>query len=234
MGKKILVLGDPGTGKTTAASTLDPEKVFYISSDGKGLPFKGWKKNYKTVYKDNGKLDLENSNYFESNNYDVITAIINQINTNRPSIEVIIIDTITACMEEEFMGRIKEKGFEKFDDGALHVYKLLKLEEKNLRDNLTIFILAHTDDSYDSDGVIKTSFKVIGGKIMKDKVVAESKFNYVLTTEVVMEGDKPNYYFLTQNNGKKTSRSPIGVFEDLRIPNDFSYVLQKIKEHEEG
>jgi hypothetical protein len=234
MGVKILAMGDPGTGKTTALETLDPKKVFYISGDGKGLPFPNWKKKYKTVYKENGKLDLENSNYFETNNFDMLLTLIKAVNEKRTDIEVIVVDTITSFMEEDFMSRIKEKGFEKYDDGASHIYKILNIKENSLRDNLSLVLLAHTDDNYDSDGVLKTSFKVIGGRIMRDKIVAESKFNYVFNTEVIVENDTPKYYFLTQNNGKKTSRTPKGVFEDLRIPNDFKYILQKVKEHEEG
>lgn len=233
MANKILVLGDPGTGKTTAAMDLDPKEVFYICCDGKGLPFKGWKNNYKTIKNENGKLNLQESNYYETNNYDVINSILTAVNTTKLDTKVIIIDTITACMEEEFMSRIKENGFGKFDDSALHTYKLLNIKSADFRDDLTIIMLAHTEDNYDSDGALKTSFKVIGGKIMKDKIVAESKFNYVLTTEVVMVNDSPKYYFLTQNTGKKTSRSPLGVFENLRIPNSYKEVLTAIKEFSE-
>lgn len=232
--EKILVLGDPGTGKTIAAQNLDPNEVFYICCDGKGLPFKGWKKNYKTVYKENGKLDLQQSNYYETVNYEAIMQIIKAISNDKTNTKIIIIDTITACMEEEFMSRIKEAGFTKFDDSALHAYNLLKINQKDYRDDLTVIMLAHTEDNYDSDGVLKTSFKVVGGRIMRDKITAESKFNYVLSTEVVMKNEKPNYYFITQNTGKKTSRSPLGVFEDLKIPNDYKLVLQKIVEHNEG
>jgi DNA polymerase III delta prime subunit len=233
MANKILVIGDPGTGKTIAAQNLNPKEVFYICCDGKGLPFKGWKNNYKTVKNENGKLNLEKSNYYETNSYDIINSIISAVDKTKPNTKVIIIDTITACMEEEFMSRIKEKGFGKFDDSALHTYKLLNIKGTDYRDDLTFIILAHTEDNYDSDGILKTSFKVIGGKIMKDKITAESKFNYVLSTEVIMENDVPKYYFLTQNTGKKTSRSPLGVFEELRIPNDYKEVLETIKKFEE-
>ena len=233
MANKILVLGDPGSGKTIAAQHLDPKEVFYICCDGKGLPFKGWKTNYKTIKNENGKLNLKESNYYETDNYDVIHSIITAVDKTKLETKVIIIDTITACMEEEFMTRIKENGFAKFDDSALHTYKLLSLKAKDYREDLTIIILAHTDDNYDSDGVLKSSFKVIGGKIMRDKIVAESKFNYVLTTEVIMENDVPHYYFLTQNTGKKTSRSPLGVFTELRIPNDYKKLLETIKKFEE-
>jgi len=109
-GKKILVLGDPGTGKSTAAEHLDPISTFYISSDCKGLPFKGWKKNYKTVKKENGKLDLQNTNYYETDNPQIILQLMKAISDSKPETKIIILDTITAIMENEYMPRIKEKG----------------------------------------------------------------------------------------------------------------------------
>jgi hypothetical protein len=231
MALKILVLGDPGTGKSTAAESLDPKTTFYISSDCKGLPFKGWRNNYQTIKKENGKIDLQNTNFYETDNPQVILSLMKAISDSRPDIKVIILDTITAIMENEYMPRIKEKGFEKFNDTALSVYQLLKIADE-LRKDLTIIILGHTETSIDDEGVRKTSFKVIGGKLIGEKVVPEARFDLVLYTEVQMTEDGPKYSFLTQNNGKNTCRTPKGMFEEYRIPNDYKYVLQKIQEHE--
>jgi len=39
------------------------------------------------------------------------------------------------------------------------------------------------------------------------------------------------YYFRTQNNGNDTCKSPKGMFDELRIPNDLNYVIQKSNEY---
>jgi hypothetical protein len=75
---------------------------------------------------------------------------------------------------------------------------------------------------------------VPGGKILKDKIKVESMFTTVLYTEVEMKDNEPHYQFLTQNNGKNSCKSPEGMFEDLRIDNDYRYVLDKINEYDEG
>ena len=38
--RKVLVLGNPGTGKSTAISTLDPSSTFIINCDEKDLPIR--------------------------------------------------------------------------------------------------------------------------------------------------------------------------------------------------
>ena len=40
----VSILGQSGSGKTTSLRTLDPKTTFIIDCDGKGLPWRGWKK----------------------------------------------------------------------------------------------------------------------------------------------------------------------------------------------
>jgi len=231
--EKILVLGTPGSGKSTAIESLDPITTFVICCDKKGLPFKGWKKNYKTVLKDNGKIDLIASNYYESSNPAIVQGLIKAVSEQRPDIKVIIIDTITAMIEDEYMNRIKEKGFERFNDLALDIFKTLVNITDNLREDLTVIFLGHTETTMDEEGVRQTTFKVIGGKLIGEKITPESRFNYVLYSEVVMKDGVPTYWFSTQSNGKNTCRTSKGVFTDLKIPNDYKLVVDTIKKSQE-
>ena len=43
----IAIVGESGTGKSTCLRNLNPEETFLISTTGKPLPFKGYKKKYK-------------------------------------------------------------------------------------------------------------------------------------------------------------------------------------------
>ena len=222
-----MILGDSGTGKTTAVETLDPESTFIICADEKSLPFKGWKKKYQTTFSENGKLDLQNTNLFNTTDVKTIKVLLDKISSDMKHIKIVIIDTITNLMIAEFMRRIKEKGFERFTDSALDTYSLLTMPEK-LRADLTVVILGHTENNYDSDGVLRTSFKVPGGKLIGQNIVPESLFTSVLYSEVVMENNEPKYYFITQNNGKNTCKSPKGMFDSYRIPNDLKFVIESV------
>jgi adenylate kinase family enzyme len=231
MANKILILGQPGTGKTSAARNLDPATTFIICPDEKALPFKGWKNNYKTTLDEKGKIDLSKTNFYRTSSPQVTKGILKAISDSKPETKVILIDTITSLMISENMKRISEKGFEKFNDFAFDTYSIIKMID-GLRDDLTVIVLAHVEENYDSEGQLRVSFMVPGGKLLKEKIKVDGMFTTVLYTEVTMKDDKPVYSFLTQNNGKNSCKSPEGMFDDLRIDNDYVKVLARIKEYE--
>jgi hypothetical protein len=114
---------------------------------------------------------------------------------------------------------------------ALDVYNLIKTVD-SLRDDLTVIFTGHVEHNYDAEGVLRSSFLIPGGKLLKEKITLEGMFTIVLYTDVVVTNEEVNYYFLTQNNGKNSCKSPEGMFESLHIPNDYAYILEKIKEYE--
>ena len=58
MAQSVLIIADSGSGKSTSMRTLDPKETFIINIANKPLPFKGWKKNYTTIGKDNPKGNM--------------------------------------------------------------------------------------------------------------------------------------------------------------------------------
>lgn len=229
MGRKILVEGETGTGKSHSFMYLNPQETVVISPDEKELPFKGWRKNYKTVLKEDGNIDPNETNFYKQTDFSKITKFLNYVSSNRSEIKYVIIDTITLAQIKSFMDHAKIRGFDKFTDMALEVYNLFKTID-SLREDLIVFVLAHTDRE-DLYGVTKTKFAVPGGKLIGEKIKPESMFTVVLETEIEFKDDKANYYFITQNNGMNSAKSPQGMFE-RRIPNNLQYVVDAIDKYE--
>jgi hypothetical protein len=138
--------------------------------------------------------------------------------------KVIVIDDTQYLMCNEFMRRATEKGFDKFTEIAQNFWSLVVQEVNNLGDDVIVYLLCHT--STDENGVEK--MKTIG-KLVDEKITPEGLFTIVLKT-AVSDGQ---YYFITQNNGKDTVKSPEEMFSTYAINNDLKYVDEKIRNYYE-
>lgn len=212
MADTLLILGNTGTGKSTAIKTLNPETTFIVQCVNKELPFRGFKKKY-----------LLNKNRLVSSSYKEIGKKLLEINDNE-NIKTVILDDITYLMTNEYM-MTEAKGFDKFNNIAENFYKLINYTKTKLREELTVIFIGHEE----TDNAGRTQMKTVG-KLLSEKICIEGMFSIVLNTFVNSEG----YYFQTQNNGFNTTKSPQGMFEDLLIPNDLSYVIERIKLYYDG
>jgi hypothetical protein len=137
---------------------------------------------------------------------------------------VIVIDDTQYLMCNEFMRRATEKGYDKFTEIAQNFWSLVVQEVNGLPADTIVYLLCHT--ATDENGVEK--MKTIG-KLVDEKITPEGLFTIVLKT-AVSDGQ---YYFITQNNGKDTVKSPEGMFSTYAINNDLKYVDEKIRNYYE-
>lgn len=235
MARKAMVIGYSGSGKTRSLINLDPKETFYICPDEKEMSFPGGEANYVTRYKkgEEGKktVDLHNSNRYETTNPKHVYNLLNTISKDLPHIKVVVIDTITSMMTDDFMSRAEEKGWEKFTEMAKSPYQILKRIRK-LRDDLIVVVMAHSEDD-GSDSNSFTKMFIPGGKLLKEKAVPEAQFSVVLETVVEYDDSKEssNYYFRTQNRGDGIAKSPEGMFDDYLIRNDMKMVVDRMQEY---
>lgn len=215
MAKVIGIMGESGSGKTTSMRNLDPKTTFYIDCDKKGLSWKGWKKQYS----------FDKLNYMATDTIGTVEQILNKINEqeNMKHIKVVVIDTLNGLMVADEVRRMKEKGFDKWQDLAQCVWELLD-SLYTLRDDLTVIIICHSQTMKDEDGYIFTRIKTSGKKL--DKLVVESKLTTVLYA-VVKDGE---YVFQTKANNS-TAKVPMGAIEEDEIPNDITKVIEALKDY---
>lgn len=213
MSISVLVIGESGSGKSTSIRNLNPKETYIISIINKPLPFRN--KYKKTVEKDGEKIV---GNMFISDDYRVIIKGIDYINNERPEVKSIIIDDFQYIMANEFMSRANEKGYDKFTEITMHVNKILE-KIRSCREDLSIFILSHSEANESGKHKAKTI-----GKMLDDKITLEGLFTVVLYAKA----SQGKYMFLTQNDGSHIAKSPMGMFDNVEIDNDLNIVKQKI------
>ena len=142
---------------------------------------------------------------------------------SNPTLKAYVIDDSQYLLVNEMFDRAKEVGYNKFTDIALNFRNLIHYINQKLPDDVIVYFLHHTE--VDANGKLKA--KTIG-KMLDEKLTVEGCFDIVLLA--ILENE--NHYFLTQNNGNSTVKSPEGMF-DLKIPNNLKLVDTTIREYYE-
>lgn len=213
MSKVICIMGESGSGKTTAMRNLDPKTTYYIDCDKKGLSWKGWRGQYNT----------DNKNFIATRDIPKIGAILTNISQKAENIKTIVIDTLNTCMLDHEIEQMKVKGYDKWVDLTQYVWEVCSISGQ-LREDLAIIIVMHSETIREETGYVFTRIKTNGRKL--EKVILESLFSTVLLAKKTEDG---RYVFETQAS-KSTAKSPMGAFETFEIDNDMAYVLEQLKE----
>lgn len=215
MSKVIGVMGESGSGKTTAMRNLDPAVTFYFDCDKKGLNWKGWRDQY----------NKEAKNFMVSDDFMTVDKALRNISEKAPHIKYIVIDTLNGLMVAEEMRILAMQSGDKrsaWSDLAQNGWALLNLCLE-LRDDLTVIILCHSETISDDNGLIRTRIKTNGRKL--EKLVLESK----MTTVVWAVRQDGKYKFILSADGC-TCKVPIGAFDTDECENDIMIVIKALEE----
>lgn len=68
--------------------------------------------------------------------------------------------------------------------------------------------------------------------MVDDYLLLEGLFTIVLYSTVSKRSSKVQYEFVTNHDGEYPAKSPYGMFDEINIPNDMGYVIEKIREYE--
>lgn len=222
MSRTILIYGQSGSGKTTSCRTLDPASTFFIDCDGKGLSWRGWKKQYNSANKNYIATDIVDPDKRLS-----VSNILSLISNNEQykNIKTAIVDGISTLMIKEEFRRRKERGYDKYQDMAAYIYETVDFANK-LRDDLTVVFIGHVDVDRDYNGSeVFAQVKTAGQKLKK--IVLESLF----TTVLYCKSDGANFIFETVSNNS-TAKSPMGALP-ATVENDLNAVINLLISYEE-
>jgi hypothetical protein len=234
MSSLIGIVGSAGTGKSTSlfptASLgirgLDPKETFVINVSGKPFPFKGWRNEYLLFEGTKG-------NYLNTEDPNKITKAMIYIHENRPEITNIVLDDFNYMLSFEFTEKAMIKGFDKFNEIAMHTMQVLNTGRR-LRDNIKTFVIAHSEDVEIGFETIKKIRTI--GRFLDEKIDLQGLFTVLLYTKTTWnDTDKRMLYqFVTNRDNIYPAKSPYGMFKDLYIPNDLGFVAECIDIYETG
>ena len=217
MATVIGIMGDSGSGKTTSLRNLDPSSTFIIDTDGKGLSWRGWKRDYNE----------ENKNYCRTDDQNRVMAYLASINSGAPHIKIVVVDTLNGIMVADEGRRRAEKGFDKWSDLAWAVWDIVNYA-LTMRDDITVILTAHVQTDRDDSGFVHSRIKTSGRKL--DKLQIETKLQALLFAKRNGDGE---YVFEVHSNNS-TAKTPLGLYDDETIPNDAARVVDDLRAYYGG
>ncbi len=152
MGIPVLVLGESGSGKSTALRNFTEDEIGVFNVATKPLPFR---KKLKVI---------NNATY----------ATIAKSLT-KPTLKAYAIDDSQYLMAFEEFDRAKETGYGKFTDMALNFSNLVRYCINSLPPDVIVYFLHHTETTDTGKIKAKTS-----GKMLDSKLTLEGLFSVVL------------------------------------------------------
>lgn len=203
MGVAVIIIGRSGTGKSTSMRGMDPKTFGLINVLGKPLPFRGKVKSVCTTDYEQIKKTLKEPK-----------------RTN-----AFVIDDAGYLITDMFMTRHANAGtgngvYALYNDIGDSFYSLLRFIARELPPDRIVYLMLHED----ADEFGRPKVKTIG-KLLDEKVTIEGMVSIVLRS-VCEDG---SYYFVT--NGEGICKSPDGMFETQRIPNDLAQVDEAIRDY---
>jgi hypothetical protein len=204
------LVGMPGKGKTTSFRNLGSDTVMYVT-EHKWLPFK-----------DNGiKVIVVN------NSDDLITKLKKFAQKDYPQIQNIVLDSFTDFSDMLLSEcRTKHKGFDVYSAYNAKIFELFRALQSI--ENKFIFVTAHPEILQDSEG--NTIYRIgVKGKEFEGKVERFATCVFTAETKRKTNGKGVDYYLLTNDDGRFTAKTPMGMFDELYIDNDISQIIEVYK-----
>ena len=222
MATTILIAGKTGTGKTSAIRTLDPKETLILRVINRTLPFK-----YAGIY---GK---EQKNMLSTPTYDSVLKALEWADKQKHIKNIVITDG-TYIIRQEYFRKANQTGYQKYTDMAVHMQQVLKAIQE-CRDDIKVFMEYHVESIVTDSGATEYKPSTVG-KLLDSQYNILENVDIVLFTQPQYEDKKITYGFVTnrtidRNGAEIPAKSPIGMFEEMFIPNDLALVAKAIDEY---
>lgn len=140
-------------------------------------------------------------------------------------LKVFAIDDSQYLQVFENFRRAKEIGYTKFVDMALAENNLIQFVIRQTPPDVIVYFLRHVEEF--DDGRVRA--KTIGKMLDNQLGGLEGLFAIVLFART----DGKDHWFETQSDGYTSAKTPMEMFDSLKIPNDLKEVDKTIREYYE-
>jgi ABC-type dipeptide/oligopeptide/nickel transport system ATPase component len=219
MSRLIAIVGDTGSGKSHSIQFLDPKETYIVNVAGKELPFRGSSLLY----------NRDSKNFKEEADSNEIMRLLQTISEKALHIKTVIIEDGNYIMGFNLVDKATEIGYSKFSIMARDMVNLIQ-SAKKLRDDLTIIYFSHQEELEDGGDIASYKMKT-AGKMIDNQIKMEGLFTVVLYAITEAKGDKVDYCFITNRYKKYPAKSPMGMFTEIKIPNNLKTVVDSVNQY---
>lgn len=201
MGIAVLVLGESGSGKSASMRNFKENDVRVLNVASKPFPFRNVNKLKKA----------------DKATYDMIKGVVKS-----GQVLSYVIDDAQYLMAFESFDKAQIAGYGKFTEMAKNYEEMLRTIQEDTPPDTIVYVMQHVD----TDDTGKVKAKTLG-KMLDQQLTVEGLFTIVL----LAKADEKGHYFLTQSDGTNPCKSPMGMFDDVKIDNDLKMVDDTIREY---
>ena len=209
----VLLVGESGTGKSTAIRTLPPEKTVVLNTELKAMPMQNHDE-FKVV---------------DINTYKVLDAALTYYSSDKgDKFDYIVLDSFTSMTEiiDRYTSAVYS-GFDQWKNYNLLIYDVIN-RIKQMKQQ--VFVLGIPEQKEESFNEIKKYIRVKGKELKYGNI--EKEFTIVLYTSPIYDeesGEMEDVEFIFKPNKRNSAKAPMGLF-DKRPKNDALFVSQRINE----
>lgn len=231
MAKAILVIGDMGTGKSTALRNLPPAETVIIMPNSKDLPWEGGMQDYNEA-KGNliSCLKIRKRVPTDANESKGVLEHLAAVN-EKPGIKYVVVEDITHFMNDRMMDDvfIKTEDWGKWNKFGADMFAITTKYIQQMRNDLTVIIVGHTEIKDNGTIGLQTA-----GKLLDNTIKLPSYFTYLFHSRVFNTNGNLSYKFQTHNDGKHLAKTPMGMFKEDYVDNDMLAIIKRIDEYRSG